>query len=146
MWCGQFNLGCFTDVDVTIGPPVNQPWWIWGNKNMLLRPKTRQTTTTPCAYILGCSVWTYQPLMMTSWYGNGFHLEMHYGDVIMTTVASQILSLTIVYWIIYSDADRRKYQSSESLAFVWGIHRWPVNSPHKGPVRGKSFHLMTSSC
>ena len=25
----------------------------------------------------------------------------------------------------------RKHQSSASLAFVWGIHRGPVNSPHK---------------
>ena len=23
--------------------------------------------------------------------------------------------------------------------FVWGIHRWPVNSPHKGPVTRKMF-------
>ena len=28
---------------------------------------------------------------------------------------------------------------------MWGIHRWPVNSPHKGPVNGKCFHLMTPS-
>ena len=26
-----------------------------------------------------------------------------------------------------------------------GIHRWPVNSPHTGPVTRKCFHLMTSS-
>ena len=26
-----------------------------------------------------------------------------------------------------------------SLAFVRGIHRWPVNSPHKGPVTRKMF-------
>ena len=26
-----------------------------------------------------------------------------------------------------------------------GIHRWPVKSPHKGPVTRKCFHLMTSS-
>ena len=31
----------------------------------------------------------------------------------------------------------RKHQSSASLAFVRGIHRWPVNSPHKGPVTRK---------
>ena len=30
-----------------------------------------------------------------------------------------------------------KYQSSASLAFVRGIHRGPVNSPHKGPVTRK---------
>ena len=41
---------------------------------------------------------------------------------------------------------KRKYQSSASLAFVRGIHRWPVNSPHKRPVTRKNFHLMTSSC
>ena len=32
-----------------------------------------------------------------------------------------------------------KHQSSASLAFVWGIHRGPVNSPHKGPVTRKMF-------
>ena len=40
----------------------------------------------------------------------------------------------------------RKYQSSASLAFVRGIHRSPVNSPHKRPVTRKMGHLMTSSC
>ena len=40
---------------------------------------------------------------------------------------------------VYSDADQRKHQSSASLAFVRGIHRWPVNSPHKGPVTRKMF-------
>ena len=35
--------------------------------------------------------------------------------------------------------DQRKHQSSASLAFAWGIHRWPVNSPHKGPVTRKMF-------
>ena len=28
-------------------------------------------------------------------------------------------------------------KSSASLAFVRGIHRWPMNSPHKGPVTRK---------
>ena len=37
----------------------------------------------------------------------------------------------------------RLYKAPASLAFVWGIHRWPVNSPHKGPVTRKMFHLMT---
>ena len=34
---------------------------------------------------------------------------------------------------------QRKHQSSASLAFVRGIRRWPVNSPHKGPVTRKIF-------
>ena len=46
-------------------------------------------------------------------------------------------SLTIVYSTVYSDADQRKYQSSASLAFVRGIHRRPVNSPHTWPVTRK---------
>ena len=70
----------------------------------------------------------------------------HYSDVIMSTMASQITSLTIVYSTVYSGADKRTHQSPASLAFVRGIHRWPVNSPHKGPVTPKCFHLMTSSC
>ena len=63
----------------------------------------------------------------------------HYGDVIMDAIASQITSLTIVYSTVYSDADQRKHQSSPSLAFVRGIHRGPVNSPHKWPVTRKMF-------
>ena len=70
---------------------------------------------------------------------------MHYIDVIMTTMASQITSLTIVYSTVYSDADQRNHQSSASLAFVWGIHwdRWIPRT--KGQLRGKFLHLMTSS-
>ena len=57
----------------------------------------------------------------------------------MTTIASQITSLTIVYSTVYSCADQRKHQSSASLAFVRGIPRGPVNSLHKGPVTRKMF-------
>ena len=44
-------------------------------------------------------------------------------------------------------ADQKKHQSSASLVFVRGIHRWPMNSPHKRPVTRKMFpfYLMTSS-
>ena len=61
--------------------------------------------------------------LMWAWTNN----VIHYTDVIMTTMASQIASLTVVYSTVYSDADQRKHQSSASLAFV------------------KGFHLMTSS-
>ena len=57
----------------------------------------------------------------------------------MGTIASQITSLTIVYLIVYSNADQWKDQSSASLAFVRWIHRGPVNSPHKWPVTRKIF-------
>ena len=57
----------------------------------------------------------------------------------MSTMVSQITSLTIVYLTVYSGTDERKHQSSMSLAFVRGIHRWPVNSLHKAPVMRKLF-------
>ena len=63
----------------------------------------------------------------------------HYCDVIMGAMASQITSLIIVYSTVYSGADQRKHQSSASLAFVQGIHRWPVNPPYKWPVTRKMF-------
>ena len=55
----------------------------------------------------------------------------------MGAIASQITSLTIVYSTVYSD--QSKHQSSASLAFVRGIHRGPMNSPHKWPVTRKMF-------
>ena len=42
---------------------------------------------------------------------------------------------------VYSDADQRKHQSSASLAFVRGIHRGAVNSPHKWPVTRKKVSI-----
>ena len=91
----------------------------------------------------GCLKWlclcTMQQYMSGTMY--------HYCDVIMGAMASKISSLTSVYTTVYSGANQRKPQSSASLAFMRGIHRWPVNSPPKGPVtRIFFFHLMTSSC
>ena len=63
----------------------------------------------------------------------------HYIDVVMSAMASQITSLSIVYSTVYSN--QRKHQSSASLAFVRVIHQSPVNSPHKGPVTRKMFPL-----
>ena len=57
----------------------------------------------------------------------------------MSAMASKITCLSIVYSTVCSDADQTKHQSPASLAFVRGIHRWPVNSPHKGPVTRKMF-------
>ena len=72
----------------------------------------------------------------------------HYTDVIMSTMAHQIASLTIVYSTVYSDVNQRKHQSSASLAFVSGIHRPPVpfydvimNLPHMGCLMGQNTYL-----
>ena len=72
--------------------------------------------------------------------------SFHYSDVIMGTMASQITGVSIFYSSVCSGADHRKHQSSVSLVFLRGIHRWPVNYLHKWPVTRKMFlHLMTSS-
>ena len=59
----------------------------------------------------------------------------------MSAMASQITSLTIVYSTVYSGADKKKhpFESPASPAWVRGIHRGPVNSPHKWPVTRKVF-------
>ena len=64
---------------------------------------------------------------------------MHCIDVTMGEMASQITSLAVVYSTVYSGVDQRKHQSSASLAFVRGIHRGPMKSPHKGPATRKIF-------
>ena len=61
----------------------------------------------------------------------------------MSTKASQITAVPIVSSTVGSGADQRKHQSSASLAFVRGIHRWIPRT--KSHLRGKCFHLMTSS-
>ena len=81
----------------------------------------------------------------------GLYFEFgYYSDVIMGPMVFQITSLKTVYPTVYSVADQRKHQSSASLALVRGIHRWPVNSPHKWPVTWKLFPfddaIMTNFC
>ena len=72
-------------------------------------------------------------------------MNIYHSGVIMSAMVSQITGVTIVYPTVCSGADQRKHQRWASLAFVWGIHRWPVNSPqpvnspHKGPVMRKRF-------
>ena len=52
-----------------------------------------------------------------------------YNDIIMSAMASQITGVSIVCSTVCSGADQRKHQSSASLAFVRGIHQWPVAFP-----------------
>ena len=61
--------------------------------------------------------------------------ELHFRDAIMSTMASKITGVLSVC----SSTDQRKHQSSTLLAFVKGIQRWPVDSPHKGLVTLKMF-------
>ena len=59
----------------------------------------------------------------------------HYNGVIMRAMASQVAGASNVCFTVGSGADQRKHQRT----FVWGIHRSPVNSLHKGPITKKMF-------
>ena len=98
------------------------------------------------------SSWTNSPVdgdsrlleALMPWYGPNYDIDMgdiisYYIDVIMNAMASQINGVSIVYLTVCSGTDQRKCQSPALLAFVRGIHRWPVNSPHKGQVTRKMF-------
>ena len=116
-WMNEFYTGFYLDAS----PPTDN-------------------TFSPCLLLINhfCSV--LERRRNPAWVATMDRGQHHYIDVIMTTMASHITSLTVVYLTVYSDTDQRKHQSSASLAIVWG----PVNSPHKGQLRGKCFHLMTS--
>ena len=80
----------------------------------------------PCDFVK----WLWTRMFKTQWSNT---ICYHHNDVIMNVMVSQITSLRIVCSTVYLGADQRKRQSSASLAFVRGIHRSPVNCPHKEP-------------
>ena len=76
------------------------------------------------------------------------HTWSHNNDVTMSAMASQIAGVSIVCSSVCSGVDQRKHQSSASVDFVRGIHRWPLNSPHTRPVTRKMlpFDDVIMSC
>ena len=87
------------------------------------------------AYLIICNVKLFNCLLCCT------VTTIHYNDLIISAIESQIVSPTIVYSTVYSGRNQRKHQNSASLAFVRGINRWPVNSSHKGPVTRKMFFI-----
>ena len=89
-----------------------------------------------CHFVRDIHLWT--PVTKCQRCGERFHgitlyqdYLRHYSNVRMSVMPSQITGVSMVYWAVYSGADKKKHQSFASLAFVRGIHRWPVNFPHK---------------
>ena len=117
-WEGDKLLSEPTTVSLLTPICVAWPHWVENKLILFKLVSWRRTDDNPIS----------QPMM-----------TKHYDDVIMSTIASQITSLTIVYSTVHWGADQSKHQSPASLAFVWGIHRGPVNSPHKWPVTRKMF-------
>ena len=62
------------------------------------------------------------------------YLTIHYSDVIMSAMASQITNISTVCSAVCLGVHHRKHQSSALLAFVREIHRQLVDSPHKGAI------------
>ena len=128
-------------------------WWCSWRSTWVYRESGQSDGDTPPEGLLHGWSWTWQLFECIGW--SWWHCQgtpsadeserkivtsyRHCSDVILSAVASQITCVSIVYSTVCSDADQRKHQSFASLAFVRGIHRWPVNSPHKGPVTRKMF-------
>ena len=74
------------------------------------------TTETP--FLIAPDAWNRSIIMK----------ETHCNDVIMSAMASQITSFTIVYSAVYSGTDQRKHQSSALLVL------WEGNSPLTGEL------------
>ena len=125
----DYSLCCITSYELN-NCTVNLDHQVWGllqnvNVNVVLCCAVGVKTDPLSGIVI---VATYHSLLV-----------YHYDDVIMTMLASQITSLTVVYSNVYSGVNQRKHQSSASLAFVREIHRGPVNFPHKWPVTRKMF-------
>ena len=148
MACGLFGAKpvCLVIVNWTIRNKIM--WNFNQNSNIFIQENVFENSVCEMTVILSRVSWVNTTYVYVTT-GSGCtpkHLfnPLHYDDVILDTMVSEITSLTIVYSTVYSDADQRKHQSFASLAFVRGIHRGPVNCTN-GQCRGKCFHLMTSS-
>ena len=64
----------------------------------------------------------------------------------MSAMAPQITGISIICSTVCSGADQRKHQRSTSLTLVKRMHRWPMDSPHKGPVTRKMFPFDNVVC
>ena len=75
-----------------------------------------------------------------------FYIDVYHNiDVIMTTMASQITSLTVVYSTVYSDADQRNIKAPRHWPLCvefTGTGEFPAQ---RASYAKKCFHLMTSS-
>ena len=112
----------------------------WGHRHAQVAHKIRSHLggidfLMPLIDSLGLPTTTQRDVVSSA----GITCKPHYNDVITGAMASQITGVSIVYSTVCSGADQRRHRSSASLAFVRGIHRWLVNSPHKGPVGWKMF-------
>ena len=67
-----------------------------------------------------------------------YNRSQYYCDVTMSPMTSQITGFSTVSSTVCSGTSKK---TSTSLSFVRGIHRWPVDSSHKGPVTRKKVSI-----
>ena len=118
-------------------------WFKFSQCQLMSLQFLHMTSMTRDPYVYAVKACAKFVLMTRKWNTTKWNFNhtgnVHYSDVIMSALASQITGVLIVCLNVCSVADQRKHQSSMWLAFVRGIHRWQVNSPHKGPVTRKMF-------
>ena len=122
--------------NLTIAPvSAKQPWWIWINTSCEFIMNdcittTKQSTTKPCAYFLGYTV--LPPL--DTWTYTWTHKISHVSPL-GESYGVSVVSITELTGALHDDVIKWKH-FPRYWPFVRGIHRWPVNSPHKGQWRG----------
>ena len=119
--CKEAYFPLYRELHKFVGIHMNvQPFysWVWYYNNVAITNLIQKAAPRlPFPEVV-----TEEHYCCLAWDGGWKHI-INYTDVIMGTIASQIISLTIVYSTVYSSTDQRKHQSSASLAFVRGIHR-----------------------
>ena len=108
-----------------------------GQKDRKFLSKLKCTSSWQQISLRQILAWYWTEVGLTSAAAGSELVSIHYSDFIMSAMASLITDFSTVFSTVCSGADQRKNQSSALLAFARGIHRWPVNSPHKGPVTWK---------
>ena len=126
-------MSCWDLINILHKDETGKNLWWFSIIMISLNDDPAERSISPQSWLLVIYDWSWD--MQTLYWVK----LLHYNDIIMSAIASQITSLMIVYSTVCSDADQRKHQSSASLAFVRGIHWQPVNSPHKWPVTRKMF-------
>ena len=105
-------------------------WTLNQNENFVFQENVSETSAQSLSFCCNLNV------LNELWLRVG---SFHDCDAVMSAMASQITGASIVYITVCWGAEQRKYRNSAPLAFVRGIHRWPVNSPHKGSLTRKIF-------
>ena len=129
----------------------------WREQTLVYPPVICQQRLIYCTWELNIMAFFQSVSFLSRWIGLSLHgsLLNHWQWITMNAyVDSQSCWLPIIVTSLWTRCrlesldsrlftqpftDKRKNQSSVPLVFVRGIHRWPVNSPHKGPVTPKVF-------